>query len=175
MNESTNVKHLALAGLFLAVGMIMPSIFHLAGPQGGKIFLPLFWGVTLSALILPKNYTLLVALILPILSHFTTGMPPVPMVYFMVIELIVYGFAASALVKKIPPIFAIGGAFLISRCVYSLAVMAAALLFHLPAPFSGVAALFGGILLSLPGIIMQMVLAPVLCKIYFRVRNQGAI
>lgn len=171
MNKSTNVKHLALAGLFLAIGMVMPTVFHLAGPQGGKIFLPLFWGVTLSALILPMNYTLMVAFVLPILSHFFTGMPPVPMVYFMVIELIVYGFTASILRKKLSPTLAIGGAFVVSRSVYTLAVMAAALLFHLPAPFSGVSALFGGVVLSLPGIIMQMVLAPALCKLYLHMRN----
>ena len=51
----SSTKNLALAGIFLAVGILMPRLFHFAGQQAGTMFLPLFWGVVLTALMLPMK------------------------------------------------------------------------------------------------------------------------
>ena len=169
----SSTKNLALAGIFLAVGILMPRLFHFAGQQAGTMFLPLFWGVVLTALMLPMKYTICIAIILPVLSNLISGMPPVPMLYFMLIELVVYGIALNLLSKKIPPFLAIALSLLISRTVYCLSVVCAAELFHLPAPYAGLSVLLGNIALSIPGIALQIIVAPLILKLYKRVEHHG--
>ena len=165
----TGTKHLALAGIFLAIGIIMPHLFHFAGQQAGTMFLPLFWGVVLAALMLPMKYTLCISIVLPILSNLLSGMPPIPMLYFMLIELVVYGVVLNLFSKKMSPFLAVAVSLLISRTVYCLAVVCAAELFHLPAPYAGLSVLLGNIALSIPGIALQIVVAPLIYKLYLRV------
>lgn len=167
-NTNPLVKVLALAGLCLAVSYIAQYIFHMAGVQGGKIFLPMFWGVGLAAFLLPLKYTALVAVLAPVLSSITSGMPPVPMLYFMMVELLVYAALLNVLSKKISPYFAVAVSLMISRAVYILTVMIIGTFINLPPAFTGLAVLVGSIAISVPGIIMQIVLLPLIYKIYRR-------
>ena len=170
-NVNLKTKNMALAGMFLAIGIMMPKVFHLLGPQAGKMFLPLFWGVSLSALILPLKYTLTVSALVPIVSYLISGMPPIPILYFMIIELISYGFFTNILMKKVNPFLSIGIGLLISRTIYILSVIGAAQVLKLQVPFSGVIPLVSGVLVSLPGIIMQIVIIPILYKIYLKMEH----
>lgn len=167
-NTKPLVKVLALAGLCLAVSYIAQYIFHMVGVQGGKIFLPMFWGVGLAAFLLPLKYTVLVAVLAPVLSSITSGMPPVPMLYFMMVELPVYAASLNVLSKKISPYFAVAVSLMISRAVYILTVMIIGTFINLPPAFTGLAVLVGSIAISVPGIIMQIVLLPLIYKIYRR-------
>ena len=68
--KTTVTQNLVLASMCVALSVIMPSVFHLAGPQGGKMFLPLFWGVAVAAFLVPPKYVVLVSVLAPIISHF---------------------------------------------------------------------------------------------------------
>lgn len=160
--------HITLAGMCLAISIVMPTVFHFAGPQGGKMFLPLFWGVAIAAFLLPVKYAVTVGILAPIVSHLVSAMPPIPMLYFMLIELAIYAGAIHLLKRRLPAPAAILASLAISRTSYILVVSIAAVFFQLPPGFSGFTVLFGGVLVSLPGIIAQAVIIPIICHIYKR-------
>jgi len=98
-----NVRKMVTAGLFIALGIVLPMAFH-AVQGAGPIFLPMHIPVLMSGLILGWKYGLAVGAITPILSHFLTGMPPIapiPMLQVMIFELAAYGAIAGLLTKLI--------------------------------------------------------------------------
>ncbi|WP_129723848.1 ECF transporter S component [Xylanivirga thermophila] len=88
MNKTSN---LVKASFFLALGIIIPYIFHLAG-IGGSILLPMHIPVLLCGFLLGTRYGLIVGFITPFLNSLLTGMPPIyPMALAMAFELATYG------------------------------------------------------------------------------------
>lgn len=162
------VFNITLASMCLAISVIMPSVFHFAGPQGGKMFLPLFWGIALAAFLLTIKFGLIVAILAPLVSHVISGMPPIPMLYFMLVELIVYACMISVLKNKMPSPFVIFLALIISRLSYIAIVSLCAIIFSLPPAFTGISVLLGGVMMSLPGIISQVIIIPTILHIYRR-------
>ncbi|MGH4121893.1 MAG: ECF transporter S component [Clostridium sp.] len=88
------------ASLFLALGLILPYIFHLTG-MAGRVFLPMHIPVLLCGFILGSRYGLIIGFITPFLNSVLTGMPPIyPTGVSMALELATYGFVAGFLYKK---------------------------------------------------------------------------
>lgn len=167
-NQNKTIFNLTLAGMCLAISIVMPTVFHFAGPQGGKMFLPLFWGVAMAALLLPAKYAVMVAVFAPVLSHLISAMPPIPMLYFMLVELFVYACMISVLKNKLPAPVVILTGLIVSRVSYIAIVSLAAMVFSLPPAFAGFTVLLGGVLISLPGIIAQAIIIPTILHIYRR-------
>ena len=89
MKKST-VKPLVFAAVCLAIGLILPTVFHtLAIP--GTIFLPMHIPVLLCGLICGWQYGLVCGLLGPLLSSLLTQMPPMAILPSMMAELAVYG------------------------------------------------------------------------------------
>ena len=88
-------RDLALGGLFGALGIVVPVVFHAAGPKAGPIFLPMYLPILALGLLASWQVTLLVACITPLLSGALTGMPPPPTAVLMVFELGILGATAS--------------------------------------------------------------------------------
>lgn len=166
MTATSNAKNLVLASMLLAIGIVMPNVFHFAGPTSGQIFLPLYWAVGLSGLILPLKFGLMVAVLLPILSHLNSGMPAIPLLYFMLIELMFYVFFTNTLSKKINPYISISISLVCCRIIYIALVFVSAEFLGLSAPYSGFIILISTILKSIPGIIAQIMILPTLQKVY---------
>ncbi|WDC85415.1 hypothetical protein PL321_08820 [Caloramator sp. mosi_1] len=57
-------KKLVLASLFLALGLLIPSIFHMSGLPG-NVFLPMHIPVLLCGFILGERYGALIGFITP--------------------------------------------------------------------------------------------------------------
>ena len=171
-NTHTDIKNITLAGLFISVGIVLPNFFHMIGAQAGSVFLPLFYGVAIAALILPLNYSIIVALSTPIISHLISGMPPIPTLYFMLIELVAYAIFVHFIHKKLLPVFSIAIGLILSRFTYILAVTFAAKILNLPIPFVSVHVLITNILTSLPGIILQIIIIPTVYYIYQKAGNK---
>ncbi len=169
IDNLSQIHYWVIAGMFVALGIVMPNLFHFAGPDAGKMFLPLFWSIGLGALVLPMKHAILIAILVPCLSNFTTGMPPVPILYFMLIELMVYVLAISMVRKRVHPAVAVLVGLVVSRLVYIAAVYVAAVWLHLPAPFGGVVALWTGVLVSMPGICAQILILPILEAAYRKI------
>jgi len=91
-------KTLVWGGVFLALGIVVPMIFHLTfGPVAGKIFLPMHFVVLLASLVVGPIYGLLLGTIAPLLSFLITNMPVAAILPFMIFELMIYGFMAGFL------------------------------------------------------------------------------
>ena len=97
-------------------------------------------------------------------------MPPVPIIFFMLIELMSYAIFVHLIHKKMSPFISIAVGLILSRAVYILSVTVAVKLLNLPVPFVSVYALIAGTMTSLPGIILQIVVIP---SIYFIYKKRG--
>lgn len=95
-----NTKKLVIAGLFTALGVILPIFFH-AIPNAGSIFLPMHLPVLLCGLLCGWYYGAACGILAPLLSSLITGMPPAAMLPSMLCELLVYGLLTGLLFSRI--------------------------------------------------------------------------
>jgi len=158
-------KNIVLSGVFIAIGIVLPIIFH-SFNMGGQVFLPMHIPVLIAGMFLGPLYGLIVGVITPILSSVLTGMPPMfPMLPIMIFELATYGFVSGYIYKKFTKnsylsLIAgmIDGRITAAIVVYVLASFFGAQM----SPFNFVKA---GIITGLPGIIIQLIIIPPLVKI----------
>lgn len=97
MNIKT--KELVWAALFLAIGIIIPYIFHITALPG-QVFLPMHIPVLLCGVILGKKYGIMSGVLLPFINSALLGMPPIyPTAIAMAFELATYGLTLGLLYK----------------------------------------------------------------------------
>lgn len=116
-------KDLTAAAIFLALGLLIPYIFHVTG-MPGQVFLPMHLPVLLCGFILGNPYGLILGLITPLLNAVLTGMPPIyPTAIAMAFELATYGLIAGWLYKRrgINLFYSLVSAMLAGRIVSGLA------------------------------------------------------
>lgn len=157
------VQKITFTALFVALGILFPQIFHMAGgADAGKIFLPMHIPVLLAGMLLGPVAGGIAGILSPVLSCLLTGMPKLPMMPFMVLELAAYGGTAGFLYssKRLNVYISLLGAMAAGRVLNALALMTASYVFHLHvAPvISVLTAVSTGIL----GIILQLIFIPVI-------------
>lgn len=159
--QSNVVRGITYGAIFIALGIVFPVFFHAVG--AGKVFLPMHIPVLLAGFFTGPVIGAAVGFLTPILSALLTGMPPLmpPMAQAMMAELAVYGLLSGLLYKALRQnvVVSLVAAMIGGRLVYG--VLAAYLL-----PLFGLNRvpvlypLTGGIVGSLPGIILQLVFVP---------------
>ncbi|MEX1377347.1 MAG: ECF transporter S component [Eubacteriales bacterium] len=181
MKDSTNnnLKNIALSGMFIALGIVLPIAFH-SVPDAGKVFLPMFIPVLLGSLFLPWHYAMAVGIITPLLSSLLTGMPPMvplPMAVMMMAELGVAALVLSLLKnikwltsKKYLIDIALIPALIIGKIASALVLMAAIQFFAVKGPGMWVY-ITGAFISGIPGIAIQLVLLPVIYSLIKRRRT----
>lgn len=167
--KKLNVKRLILAAIFLAIGVILP-FFTGQIKEIGDTLLPMHIPVMLCGLICGAKYGFVVGIILPFLRSGVAGMPPIyPNAVWMASELATYGFVVGFLYKKISKkhIWSIYCSLISSmiagRIVWGISK--AVLLNVAGKTFTIHAFIVGGIVDSLPGIILQLILIPAIIKL----------
>ncbi len=160
----SKVKKLVFAGLLVAIGVALPIAFH-SVPNAGMVFLPMHIPVLLCGLICGPLYGLACGILAPLLSSLLTGMPVAAMLPSMLCELAVYGLVAGLLLKLVKTkstalniYVALVGAMLLGRVVKGLVN---ALIFNV-GQYSLKMWLTSSFVTSIPGIIAQIVLIPIL-------------
>lgn len=161
-------KKIVLSGLFIALGIIVPTIFHSVN-LAGAIFLPMHIPVILGGFLLGPACGAVIGFITPIICGLLTGMPPImPTMPIMALELCGYGFFAGFLYEKSNKIFiSLIGSMIFGRICAMVGAFILSVSFApqvTPIPYI-IAAVTNG----LPGIIIQLILIPVMVK--FLVRN----
>ncbi|NLA07855.1 MAG: ECF transporter S component [Firmicutes bacterium] len=150
-----------LGGLFVALGIVVPIAFHSIG--AGPVFLPMHIPVLLAGFITGPAIGGLVGAVTPILSSLLTGMPPLmpPKAQMMVAELAVYGLLSGFAyrTKKLHVVLSLVIAMFGGRIVYGILAAYVLPLFGFnPVPvFYPITA---GLVTSLPGIVIQLLLIP---------------
>ena len=157
-----STKKTVFAGLFVALGVLLPVAFHALGPVA-RILSPMHIPVFMGGLILGPVYGLIVGVVTPVSSSFLTGMPPLmPMLPMMVAELGVYGFVSGLLSRRVNPWLAMLGAIICGRAM----MVAVLLLFGemLQIKAEPVAYVWSGIVAGATGIGLQLLLIPFIVK-----------
>lgn len=163
--KNSTTKKIVLAGLFLALGLLLPSLTGQI-PSIGKRLLPMHIPVLLAGFALGGSYGLIVGLITPVLRSALFGMPPLfPYAAAMSFELAAYGLLTGLLYKVLPKknwsiYVSMAVAMILGRVVWG----AASLLFFgiQGSPFTWKMFIAGAFVDAIPGIILQLVLIPVL-------------
>lgn len=166
------LKNIAYSGLLIAIGVVLPQVFHIFGQQVGQTFLPMHIPIIIAGLVVGPWYGIGVAIATPIISSLFTTMPPVPMLYFMIFELSAYALAAGILAKKIKLNIYINLliTLVFGRLVYGLTLVVAVAIFGMSFKFANTTAFFMGIVNGLPGIAIQLIFIP---PIIFALKKGG--
>lgn len=159
------IKKIVLAGLFLALGLVMPLITGQI-PSLGNALLPMHIPVLLAGFVLGGPYGLVVGLLTPVLRSVLFGMPPMfPGAVAMSFELAAYGLLTGLLYRMLGRkdwsiYVSLVISMVLGRVVWGAASL---LLFGLQGnAFTWQLFLNGAFLNAIPGIILQLVLIPVL-------------
>lgn len=160
--KKLNTRKLTYTGFFIALGIVLPQLFHiLGGPGIGKIFLPMHIPVLIGAMTLGPAAGVLIGGA-SVIVGFSLGMPTLPMAVFMFFELMVYGAVGGYLgYKKRVNIYASLVATMISGRTVSFILMNLAVNvigFKLP-PIFGTTALY---VMGVPGTVIQIIIVPVI-------------
>jgi riboflavin transporter FmnP len=163
--KMSSTQKLVLAGLFLALGIIMPFLTGQI-PNMGQALLPMHLPVLIAGFVLGGPYGFIIGLILPVLRSLLLSSPPMfPHAVAMSFELAAYGFFTGLFYKVLPKknwsvYLALILAMLLGRGVWGAVSW---LLFGLTDSTFTLGAFFGGAFLkAIPGIILQIVLIPVI-------------
>ena len=95
----SNVKTYWFAVLFVIGNIVLPQICHFV-PDGGFIFLPIYFFTLIGAYKYGWKVGLLTALASPLVNHFLFGMPPVSVLPSILIKSVILAFAASFIANK---------------------------------------------------------------------------
>lgn len=159
-------KKITLAGLFLALGIILPFITAHGFGMPGNILLPMHIPVLLCGFYCGPLMGFFCGLLLPVLNSLLTGMPAMfPMALIMTAELATYGFVSGLGYR-----LANGSRKYLVICTVLLVSMIAGRLMYGFACYllllSGTAlkniSLIGAVVTGLPGIVIQLLLLPVI-------------
>lgn len=162
-------KKMILSSLFIAMGLILPTIFHIVN-LSGSIFSPMHLPVIIGGFILGPSYGAMIGFITPVLSSILTGMPPLmPIMPMMALELLGYGFMSGLLFRKTKNIYM---SLIISIVFGRLCSMVGAFILSITfAPqISPIPYVVSGIVNGLPGIAIQLIAIPIMVK--FLVANK---
>mgnify|MGYP002410823709 CR=1 FL=1 len=154
---------ITISGILLALGILLPSVFHTFGM--GIIFLPMHIPVLLGGFIVGPVYGACIGLFIPLLSTLLTGMPPTmpPIAQMMMVELTVYGLLTGFFYQNLRQgvFVSLIMAMLGGRIVYGILGALALPLFGLP-KIDFLYPITTGLVTSIPGILIQLILIPVL-------------
>ncbi|MCL2530646.1 MAG: ECF transporter S component [Oscillospiraceae bacterium] len=161
MKKST--KTITFTALLLALGIALPHLAHaLGGQPAGAMWLPMHLVAILAGMLLGPLVGLGVGAATPLLRFLIFGMPPVPLLWFMVLEVASYGLFAGLCHKRAKmPVWA---SLLVSqvtgRGVRMLSLFIAARLLNMSNVAAVTAVITTELLAGLPGIVLQWFVVP---------------
>lgn len=162
---TSKVLKLTYSAMCLALAMVLPSLtMHI--PQIGTALCPMHLPALLCGFLCGWPWGLAVGVISPILRSLTVGMPPMfPTAVSMAVEMGVYGTIAGLMYAKLPKktvniYLALIIAMVVGRLAWGLTRYLIAGLQH--TSFTLEAFWAGAVAGSVPGIIVQIILVPLL-------------
>lgn len=169
INRSTlRARSLAVAASVLGA-VALPQIVHVAGAAAGlgtslgESLLPMQIPVIAVGLLAGPAAGVVAGVLSPLVSFLLTGMPPMAVLPFLVVELAAYGLAAGALSGARMPAFGkVLATQAAGRVARSLAVLVA--VFVLGGHAQMLSQIGSSIVMGVPGILVQWALVPVAAR-----------
>ncbi|NLJ79219.1 MAG: ECF transporter S component [Tissierellia bacterium] len=159
-------KDLVTASVLLAIGILLPLVIHISGING-TIFLPMHIPVLIAGLVVGSPLGFVIGILSPVINNFLTGMPPIPILWIMTVELAIYGLLSGYLYRRIkmsllPSLIL---SMIAGRIGAALTLLILGMGFGLTVPPMNIY-IQGIILTALPGIIIQIILIPTIIRAY---------
>lgn len=101
MKKSNHLYTAVYCGIFTALGVLFPMIFHAFGAVSGQTFLPMHIPVLISGITVSPVCGLVVGILSPFISSILTNMPVLSKMPFMCIELACYGLFSGLLYRTL--------------------------------------------------------------------------
>ncbi len=163
--RKNSIRNIVLAGLFVALGLVLPSLVgHI--PALGMRVLPMHIPVLIAGFVCGRPYGLVVGFITPLLASVINGMPPMfPVAISMAFELATYGLLTGLFYDLFPkkPLYtylALILAMLGGRVVLGIANVILLGLNGTPYTFEMFIA--GAFINAIFGIVVQIIIIPIL-------------
>ena len=102
-----NTKTYLIATVFIACNLLLPQLAHLV-PQGGFIFLPIYFFTLIAAYKYGIHVGLLTSVLSPIANYLLFGMPPSAVLPAILIKSVILAIAAAVAAKKFGKVSIIG-------------------------------------------------------------------
>lgn len=161
-------EKLVIAGVFLALGVILPQLFHVFPVANtGGVLLPMHIPVILCGMVAGPVQGLIVGAVSPLISWLLTGMPNVVRLPFMICEVMVYGLTSGLVYKhllginKVARIYiSLVAAMVCGRISYLFTLIIA--ISMLKIKDMSLMAVIDATVLGIPGIIIQLLVIPVM-------------
>ena len=167
--KSDLIKKMAIAAMFLAMGILLPYL-TLNNQQLGQAILLMHIPVLLCGVLVGPRYALIVGLLLPSLRFLIVGMPPLwPIGLAMTFELAAYGLIIGLLYKKLPKSMpflyaSLIGAMLAGRVVWAAAMTVISGVSEVHFSFEMFTTM--AFVNAIPGIVLQLILVPVIISAF---------
>ena len=164
MNKNST-KKLVLAGLFIAIGLVLPFLTGKI-PEFGRRLLPMHIPVLIAGFVLGWKYGLVVGFITPLLNSVLFTMPHMfPTAIAMALELAAYGCLTGLFYEIFPKNLVYTYATLILSMLGGRVVWGIVNIFLLgfgENAFTWQAFIAGGFINAIPGIILQIIIIPII-------------
>ena len=95
----SSIKTYLFATLFVVGNIIAPQLAHFV-PQGGFIFLPIYFFTLIAAYKYGLKVGLLTAILSPVINHLLFGMPPMAVLPAILVKSVLLAGAASYLARR---------------------------------------------------------------------------
>lgn len=102
-----NTKTYFISTVFVVCNLLMPQLAHLV-PQGGFIFLPIYFFTLIAAYKYGIHVGILTALLSPIANNLLFGMPPTAVLPAIIIKSVILAIAAAVAAKHFGKVSLIG-------------------------------------------------------------------
>ena len=103
----SNLKTYLFAAIFVAGNLLLPQLVHLI-PNGGLIFLPIYFFTLIAAYKYGIHVGLLTAILSPLVNSLLFGMPPMNMLPIILIKSVILAIAAAMVAKHFGKISFLG-------------------------------------------------------------------
>ncbi|MBN1423993.1 ECF transporter S component [Candidatus Fermentibacteria bacterium] len=157
-----SAREVAIGGLFLALALALPPLFHLMGL--GSVFLPMLLPVLSLGFLSAWRIAATVGFLAPLISGLITGMPPFvpPSAFMMMVELSLLGLVPSLLYRRLRWNFwvVLTLTLVLNRGVVFLLRFIVAEFFSIP----GIAYSLFIVTAGLPGIVLMLVATPLIVR-----------
>jgi len=153
------LRSMVISAALGALALVLPLVFHMIGL--GSRFLPMLLPLLLNGYLSAWPWAAATGILIPWVSAFSTGMPPIypPVAAVMCLEGATLA-SVAAWSRRLPLPVSLPLAILAGRAVAFAGSWALARLFHLPPAFASAALLVQGI----PGVVLQLVVVPLVLR-----------
>lgn len=161
--QISRTQWITQTGLFLALAQALPLGLYVLGDLTGSMLLPMHIPVLLAGFLVGPASGLVVGLLAPVVANMIPGVPLPYAMSLLMLELSLYGLVAGLAYNRLRLniVIALVIALVVGRLMFGLGLVILGLFTELPYDIAAYFSAGGPVVESLPGIVIQLFLIPV--------------